>query len=163
VTEGVIGKLTPRRWRQALPGQRLPAHAACRPALSGRAAASRDVLPRPSGAGLASRGFRIERRLEPDRSVLVPIGELDVSAVGSFEQATAGLVNRGRPIVVDLSKVLFIDSCGLWSITTIYSTCRQRGVGIGLWPGSARVQQLFEVTGLYDVLPFTEPRRGKAP
>ena len=56
---------------------------------------------------------------------------------------------------IDFDRLSFVDSCGLWSISSVCSTCRQRGIGIRLWPGPPNVQNVFEVTGLYDVLPFT--------
>lgn len=94
--------------------------------------------------------------------MLLPIGELDEYAVDAFEDAVGGLVGRGRPIVLDLDRLTFIDSCGLWSVSSVCSACRQRGIGIRLWPGPANVQKVFEVTGLYDLLPFTACRPAEA-
>jgi anti-anti-sigma factor len=151
--DGMIGKLVRARRGHALTGKRLP-EAARRPAPP-RITVTRDVLP-PSEAAPSERGFRVERRLEPTRSVLAPIGELDESTVAPFEAAVAGVIGRGRLVVLDLGNLTFIDSCGLWSISTIYSACKRRHISICMWPGPERVQNVFEVTGLYDLLPFTE-------
>jgi anti-anti-sigma factor len=124
---------------------------------------SRDVLPRPSEPPPSDRGFRTEERLESSCSVLAPIGELDESTVRSFEGAVAGAVRRGRPVVIDLGRLRFIDSCGLWSITSVCSACKQRGIHVCLLPGTQRVQSVFEVTGLCDLLPFTDRLPGQAP
>ncbi|MCW3032038.1 MAG: hypothetical protein QOK19_1269 [Solirubrobacteraceae bacterium] len=95
--------------------------------------------------------------------MLVPVGELDASTVLPFEQAVTEVVRRGRPIVLDLDSLTFIDSCGLWSISLIHSACKERGIGICLWPGPEHVQHVFEVTGLYDLLPFTARFPEEAP
>ena len=60
-----------------------------------------------------------------------------------------------RPIVIDLSRLTFIDSSGLWAITLTQRICRKRGLGLLIKPGPERVQSVFEVTGLADLLPFT--------
>jgi anti-anti-sigma factor len=155
----MIGKLRARGG--AAPTRRILPAAARRPQTR-PANPSLDVLP-PSDASPAERGFRIARRLHGDCSVLVPVGELDSSTVLPFEQAVTEVVRRGRPIVIDLDRLTFIDSCGLWSISLIYSACKQRGIGICLWPGPEHVQHVFEVTGLYDLLPFTERFPEEAP
>src|SRR5258708_32858658 len=114
----MIGKLVRARRGHALTGRRLP-EAARRPAPP-RFAVARDVLP-PSEAAPSERGFRVERRLEPTRSVLAPIGELDESTVAPFEAAVAAVIGRGRLGGLDLGNLTFIDSCGPWSIPAIYS------------------------------------------
>jgi anti-anti-sigma factor len=149
----MIGKLRARR-RPATSGRRILPSAARRPQ-AGPADLSRDVLP-VSRAALSERGFHTAQRLHDDCSVLAPAGELDASTVVTFEQAITAAVRRGKPIVIDLDSLTFIDSCGLWSISRIYSACKQRSIGICLWPGPEHVQHVFEVTGLYDVLPFTD-------
>jgi anti-anti-sigma factor len=149
----MIGKIRARRRPTTSDRRVLPVAARRRP--GAETVGSRDVLP-ASEAAPAERGFRIVQRLHGDCSVLAPVGELDSSTVLPFEQAVTDVVRRGRPIVIDLDSLSFIDSCGLWSISLIYSACKQRGIGICLWSGPEHVQHVFEVTGLYDLLPFTD-------
>jgi anti-sigma B factor antagonist len=113
------------------------------------------VLP-ASRAPDAGRRFAIERSTRAEGQVISAVGELDASAVPTLEEAIAGSVEVGRPLILDLSRLSFIDSCGLWAITTTFTSCRQRGVDLSLRPGPEQVQHVFEVTGLSDVLPFTD-------
>jgi anti-anti-sigma factor len=142
--ERKIGKAVRTRSRPSAPARRLARDDAGRGRAQPRMALSRDVLPRPE-APAAARGFRVRRRLQADRTILVP-----------------AVVGRGLPIVIDLGELTFIDSCGLWLITTIHSGCRQRGISLRLWGGCEHIQQVFEVTGLYDLLPFVSRHPGSA-
>jgi anti-sigma B factor antagonist len=148
-----ISRLVRTRSRTALPARRWLRGDDGRDRSGPHAAQSLDVLPR-SLAPPSERGLRIQRRLEADRTILVPAGELDLVSVPRFEEAFAGVVGRGCPIVIDLGELTLIDSCGLWLITTIHSACRERGLSLRLWAGSEHVQAVFEVTGLSDLLPF---------
>jgi anti-anti-sigma factor len=121
----------------------------------GRTALSRDVLPQ-SAEGPLTKGFRVEQRFEHDVTILVPVGELDQAAVRPFEQAFPNALGRARPIVVDLAELSFIDSCGLWSITELCSACKRGGISFQLWAGPERIHEVFEVTGLCDLLPFVD-------
>ena len=116
--------------------------------------ASPETLP-PSDAAPGQHGFRVELHDGEQCEILEAIGEFDSSALTVFEQAISPLFDGGRPILVDLSRLTFIDSSGLWAITVTQRLCRQRGIGLLIKPGPERVQSVFEVTGLYDLLPFT--------
>jgi anti-sigma B factor antagonist len=159
--ERKIGKAVRTRSRPSAPARRLARDDAGRGRAQPRMALSRDVLPRPE-APAAARGFRVRRRLQADRTILVPAGELDQFSVPLLEEALSSVVGRGLPIVIDLGELTFIDSCGLWLITTIHSGCRQRGISLRLWGGCEHIQQVFEVTGLYDLLPFVSRHPGSA-
>lgn len=131
-----------------------------RPAIARRAAPrpevdehSPDALP-TSEAPLSQRGFRADCELGEGCARIAPVGEFDCSAVVAFERAMASTIELGCPIVIDLAGLSFIDSEGLWALTTTHTTCRQRQIPLRLLPGPAPVQDVFEVTGLYDLLPF---------
>ncbi|HXB17112.1 MAG TPA: STAS domain-containing protein [Solirubrobacteraceae bacterium] len=112
------------------------------------------ALPQ-SDVAPAERAFRVELHDGDQCAILEAIGEFDSSALTAFEQAISRLLREERPIVVDLSRVTFIDSSGLWAITLTQRICRRQGIGLLIKPGPERVQSVFEVTGLYDLLPFT--------
>jgi anti-sigma B factor antagonist len=82
-------------------------------------------------------------------------GELDTRAVPELEAAIGRYCAEGpRALTLDLSKLSFIDSSGLWTILAAMRWCERQGRGFSLLPGPEAVQQVFEVTGLIDVLPF---------
>ena len=103
----------------------------------------------------AERAFHVETRTDEHGGVITPVGEFDSSALGPFEDALTELMEDERPIVIDLSRLTFIDSSGLWAITLTQRICRRRGLGLLIRPGPERVQSVFEVTGLADLLPFS--------
>jgi anti-anti-sigma factor len=115
---------------------------------------SRDSLPQ-SRTSPADRAFHVETGADEHGGVITPVGEFDSSALGPFEEAVTELIEDERPIVIDLSRLTFIDSSGLWAITLTQRLCRKRGLGLLIKPGPERVQSVFEVTGLADLLPFT--------
>jgi anti-anti-sigma factor len=106
----------------------------------------------------ADRGFSVSTREEERGAVIAPAGEFDGSALSAFEDAITPLIDEGRPIVLDLRALTFIDSSGLWAITLTQRLCRERGIGLAIEPGPRRVQSVFEVTGLADLLPFVPAR-----
>jgi anti-sigma B factor antagonist len=115
---------------------------------------SRETLPH-SPTSPADRRFRVETFSEERCERVVPLGEFDSCGLAPFEEAMTELIDAGRPILVDLSALTFIDSSGLWAICLTQRMCRKRGIGLLIKPGPDRVQGVFEVTGLADLLPFT--------
>lgn len=73
-----------------------------------------------------------------------------------FEQAMLRALGAKRPILLDLTRLSFIDSAGLWAITLGHTACRRRGIPLSIVPGVGAVREVFEATGLFDVLPFED-------
>ncbi len=102
---------------------------------------------------------------ESDRYVLVLSGELDMGGVAAFEAAAAQLCRLGAAeVLVDITKIDFIDSSGLRAILTVKSACEERGCRFSMSHGSGQAEKLFELTRLMERLPFrksgvTRPRR----
>jgi anti-anti-sigma factor len=100
-------------------------------------------------------GFGVEDFDFQNSRTLTLEGELDARAAPQLEAAIARYCADGpRALTLDLSKLNFIDSSGLWTILAAMRWCERQGRGFSLLPGPEAVQQVFEVTGLIDVLPF---------
>jgi anti-anti-sigma factor len=123
---------------------------------------NREMLPESSTDPI-ERGFRVESAADEHHELLTPVGEFDGSALTAFEEAFRARMASEKPIVIDLGRVTFIDSSGLWAIIVSQRICRQHGIGLLLKPGPDNVQSVFEVTGLYDLLPFSPPTPAEAP
>jgi anti-anti-sigma factor len=82
-------------------------------------------------------------------------GELDLASARQLETRLAE-VERESParLVVDLSRLVFIDSTGLRLLLQADARARERGCELVLRPGEPSVQRVFEVTGALDVLRF---------
>lgn len=114
---------------------------------------SPDALP-ASAAPPSQRGFHADCEIGEDCARVAAVGEFDCSAVIEFERAMASTIALGCPIEIDLAGLSFIDSEGLWALTFTHTTCRKLRIPLRLLPGPDPIQHVFEVTGLYDLLPF---------
>jgi anti-anti-sigma factor len=107
------------------------------------------------------RRLKVEEFERDGLHTLVLTGELDANSAPSLEAAISRLSADGTTsITLDLSKLMFIDSSGLWTITMARRWCAKRGCEFFLIPGPESVQRIFEMTGLLDVLPFRNERDG---
>ena len=90
-----------------------------------------------------------------DRHVIELTAELDLDGIErvtrELERAEASDAQR---IVIDLSGLEFIDSSGVRLIVCADLRSRQDGDRLRLIPGKARVQRVFELTGVSERLPF---------
>jgi anti-anti-sigma factor len=108
------------------------------------------MMPRPP-----SGGFTVEAAGDATSRTLTLAGELDTLSVPALEAAIARYcAGEPRALTLDLSQLTFIDSSGLWTILAAMRWCERQGRAFSVLPGSEAVQQVFEVTGLIDVLPF---------
>jgi anti-sigma B factor antagonist len=102
-----------------------------------------------------SAGFSVEEIEREDSHALLLRGELDTRSVPALEAAMSRYCAAApSAITLDLSELTFIDSSGLWTLLAAMRWCERQGRGFSIIPGSQSVQQVFEVTGLSDVLPF---------
>jgi anti-sigma B factor antagonist len=103
----------------------------------------------------ADDALELEEHHEDGRHTLVLIGALELRSVDALEAALSRLWSkRASAVTLDLRRVTFIDSSGLWAITSLQKLCAREGIGFILIPGPESVHQVFELTGLSDVLPF---------
>jgi anti-anti-sigma factor len=83
---------------------------------------------------------------------LILTGELDMVSCTDLEVGISSLCRKGISwLVLDLSRVTFMDLCGLRMVLFARELCEWQGCEFGLIPGSASVQRVFELTNLLDV------------
>ena len=95
-----------------------------------------------------------------DRDGLVHIalvGELDLSSVAKVQEELRR-VEAGSPatLVVDLSKLTFLDSTGLRCIVTADERAREQGRRIVIVRGPDAVQRVFAITRLEERLAIVD-------
>ena len=85
-------------------------------------------------------------------------GELDLASAHKMQERLS-VIEQEQPsrVVVDLSKLAFIDSTGLRVLLLADARARECGYELVLRPGEPSVQRVFEVTGALDVLRFEGP------
>jgi anti-anti-sigma factor len=90
---------------------------------------------------------------EPAR--VAPAGHLDLAATTELENRCRELIDSGCDhLVLDLTRVTFIDSRGLRLIIQLHAAAQLEGWTFALIPGPPAVQQIFEATGTRELLPF---------
>jgi anti-sigma B factor antagonist len=99
--------------------------------------------------------LRIDQRSDGDRHTLVLTGELDMATAPELEQHAQRVCSeRANELVLDLTRLDFVDSAGLNALLRVRATCEDSRCDFLLTPGTRPVQRLFEVTRVIDRLPF---------
>ena len=95
-----------------------------------------------------------------DRNGLVHValaGELDLSTVAKVQEELRRVeANAPATVVVDLSKLTFLDSTGLRCIVTADERARAEGRRIVIVRGPDAVQRVFTITRLDDRLEMVD-------
>ena len=87
---------------------------------------------------------------------VVPVGELDQSTVALVNaRVRAALEDGCRHLVIDLSRLEFLDSSGVHLLLTWRDAAEAGGWRMTIVPGRAPIQRVFDLLGLTDALPFT--------
>lgn len=104
-----------------------------------------------------------QRELANDTTVLSIEGDLDLASAPSLKWALADLQSSGhRHVVVDLSKVCFIDSTAL-GVLVGAQRAMDRGVRMAVACSEENVLRIFELTGLdgmFEIVPTLEDALG---
>jgi len=92
-------------------------------------------------------------------------GELDISTADRLQDTVARLcVAEGRSeLVIDLSRLAFIDSSGLAAMVYASRLCERCDCRLSVIRGPQSVHEVFELTGLTELLPFVADGDGPAP
>jgi anti-sigma B factor antagonist len=98
-----------------------------------------------------------ERDTPEGVDVVTPLGEIDISNVEVLDQVMGEVIAEqpGR-LLVDLSRVGYIDSAGISSLLRAGQRMKQKGGQLSLVGGSPFVRRLIRLTGLNLVFPHFE-------
>jgi anti-anti-sigma factor len=118
------------------------------------------AAPKQSRAGVAAAdvlpaGLRVQASEQGTTSTLEFEGEWGLAEVDAAREAVERALDR-RPecLVLDLSRVSFIDSSGIHAIVTAAKRCAERSVHLVIIPGPPHVHRVFEICQLTTQLPF---------
>ena len=91
-------------------------------------------------------------------------GELDLSTVGKVEEELRRVEGQESPLVLlDLSRLSFLDSTGLRCVITAADRARERDRRLVIVKGPDAVQRVFSITGLDDRLEMVDDPSGIRP
>ena len=85
------------------------------------------------------------------------VGELDLSTVGKVEEELREIEKPAPPmVVIDLSRLTFLDSTGLRCIVTADERARDAGRRLVIVRGPDPVQRVFAITRLEERLEMVD-------
>jgi anti-sigma B factor antagonist len=97
--------------------------------------------------------FAIERRPADDGAVrLVLHGELDVATQERLRSAILAEEPSGRPIVVILDDLEYLDSAGIGVLLEALRRAQREGRSFRVTPGLGNARHVLDVVGLLDEL-----------
>ncbi|MGZ4137405.1 MAG: STAS domain-containing protein [Actinomycetota bacterium] len=89
-----------------------------------------------------------------DVAIVTVSGDLDLSTAPELDRSLTGVQANGRPVVLDLRRVSFMDSSGLRVILAADARARSAGTRLVLVEGPPGVQRVFQLTLLDRRLEF---------
>jgi anti-sigma B factor antagonist len=90
-----------------------------------------------------------EQFREQDGRLIVPLdGDVDLNRAPEIRRLLLDCVARGRDILVDLSRVTYIDSSGIASLVEALQTAGKSGIALGLVAVSDNARKVFELARL---------------
>lgn len=85
--------------------------------------------------------------------VLCVSGEIDIYTAPLFKQAVVNLVSDGnRDVIIDLSKVTFMDSSGFGTLLGATKRLRPMGGGLHLAAPNSTIQRMLRLTRLDTIM-----------
>jgi anti-anti-sigma factor len=90
----------------------------------------------------------IEVRDEQGYAIVAAVGEIDMSTVTRLRERLFELAVSGRPLVVDLEQVSFLDSSGLAALIGAAKRAAAHGGSLYAVCDRPKIRQLFALTGL---------------
>jgi anti-anti-sigma factor len=102
--------------------------------------------------------LRVDVWPEGDAVHVCPVGEIDLDTVHRVRDRMDELRVAGfTRLILDLRGVTFLDSTGIRLVLDTDASARADGFDFALIEGPAKVQRVFEITGLRTALPFIDP------
>jgi anti-anti-sigma factor len=102
--------------------------------------------------------IEVDTRVEDQLAVVTPRGELDVAGTPALEDALTEVAAEPGvvAVVVDLSRLDFLDSSGLRAVVLADRRLRDEGLRFALVPGGEPVQRVFELTRMTERLTWVD-------
>jgi len=109
----------------------------------------------PEGVSLEILAIGTSR--DRDEYVIELAGELDLSGVARVSEAFADAFDTdARVIVLDLRDLEFLDSTGVHTILKAERSASEQNRSLVIVRGPRQVQQIFEISGILEMLTFSD-------
>lgn len=97
----------------------------------------------------------IDVRHQPGHVLVAVAGEVDISTAPQLREQLAGLAGKGRPLIIDLDRVNFIDASGLGVLAGTAKRAAAHGTSLHVVAARPHTRRLFSITGLDQHIPLT--------
>ncbi|HEX4692017.1 MAG TPA: STAS domain-containing protein [Solirubrobacteraceae bacterium] len=98
--------------------------------------------------------FDVVERADGDRAWIALHGELDLATVDEVRARLDALRAEGRPVVLDLDQLTFMDSTGIRLVLEAVRHRERDGWRFEVTRGSTAVQRIFAAARIDDRLPY---------
>jgi anti-sigma B factor antagonist len=99
----------------------------------------------------------LEEPIDENTHIVAPAGEIDALTAPQLGSRLLGLADDGKTgVVVDLTRVTFMDSTGIGVILNALRALGARSATLVLVCPTERIMRPFEVTGLTNRLPIVK-------
>jgi anti-sigma B factor antagonist len=98
--------------------------------------------------------MNIETQDTPPFRVIRLSGDVDLHSSPQARQAILDAVKAGKPLLVDLSGVSYMDSSGVASLVEGYQTARKQGLEFGITAPAAPAMSVLKLARLDKVFPI---------
>lgn len=92
---------------------------------------------------------------EGENVIVAAAGEIDIATVAELRERLYALAVGGRPLVVDLDQISFIDAAGLGALVGAARLASEHGTRLQVVCARPQIRRLFKITGLDDHIPLT--------
>ena len=101
--------------------------------------------------------FEITVSHGPDGAHIAVAGELDIATSARLREVVDRELHGGRPVVLNLEDVQFMDSSGLTVVIRAWRMAEERGWAFGIAPSlSPAATRTAELAGILPMLPLAE-------
>jgi anti-sigma B factor antagonist len=101
--------------------------------------------------------FHVSTEQRGSALVLRLTGEMDISCEDAFMATVeACRADGASELLIDLSKLTFIDSSGLRMLIKVWDQSRGNGLELSIVQGTGQVRRTIEVAGLDDFMPILD-------
>ena len=102
--------------------------------------------------------LQLEVEKQPAMTLVHCAGKVIIESCNHFSTTVRPLISEGKPIRVDLGKVTQVDSVGIGTFVGLWASAKNNGCDLKFVNPSPQVQDLVEITRLYDLFEPVEVR-----
>ncbi len=94
---------------------------------------------------------------QPEKTIVYCNGKINMHSWTEFSVNVRALVPEAKPIRVDLSQVVQIDSTGIGTLVSVWASAKKSGCDLKYVKPHKRVEDVIRITHLFDMFEIPEP------